>query len=76
MLKAYVRYFYHISIFCSNDSPSKTLKNAFYLIEKALFVLEILDFLYFRLPLLFSRRAIGLEDDLRQILKFMKSSFV
>ena len=37
--------FYQIFIFSSNDSPSKTMKNVFYLIEKALFVLEILKFL-------------------------------
>ena len=31
-------------IFSSNDSPSKTMKNAFYFIEKSLFVLEIFRF--------------------------------
>ena len=32
--------FYQILIFSPNDSPSKTVKNIFYFIEKALFVLE------------------------------------
>ena len=31
--------------FSSNDSPSKNLKNAFYFIQKVLFVLEIFKFL-------------------------------
>ena len=33
--------------FSPNDSPSKSMKNAFYFIEKALFVLKIFNFLYF-----------------------------
>ena len=37
--------FYEIFIFSPNDSPSKIIKNAFYFIEKALFVLEIFKFL-------------------------------
>ena len=36
--------FYEIFIFSPNDIPSKTLKNVFYFIEKALFVLEIFKF--------------------------------
>ena len=32
-------------IICFNDSPSKMMKNAFYLILKALFVLKIFTFL-------------------------------
>ena len=32
--------FYQILIFSPNDSPSKTVKNVFYFIEKALFVLK------------------------------------
>ena len=36
--------FYDIFIFSPNDCPSKTLKNVFYFIEKALFVLEIFRF--------------------------------
>ena len=51
-IKACVRYFYQIFIYSPNDSPSKTMKNAFYFIVKALFILEIFKFLYFR-PLLF-----------------------
>ena len=31
--------------FCFNDSPSKLMKNAFYFILKALFVLKIFKFL-------------------------------
>ena len=31
-LKACVRYFYQTFIFSPNDSPSKTMKNAFYFI--------------------------------------------
>ena len=39
--------FYQIFIFSPNDSPLKTMKNVFYFIEKALFVLKILIFFYF-----------------------------
>ena len=39
--------FYQTFIFSLNDSPSKTVKNVFYLIWKVLFVLEIFTFLYF-----------------------------
>ena len=52
-------------IFSPNDSPSKTMKNAFYFIKKALFVLEIIKFFYFRPSLFFSLLAIALEDDRR-----------
>ena len=54
LLKACVRYFHQIFIFSPNDSPSKTMKNAFYFIQKALFVLEIFKFLYFCPSLFFS----------------------
>ena len=37
--------FYQIFIFSPNDSHSKTIKNVFYFIEKALFVLETFIFL-------------------------------
>ena len=37
--------FNKISIFSSNDRPSKTMKNVFYFISKAVFVLEIFKFL-------------------------------
>ena len=47
------------------------MKNVFYFIEKALFVLEIFKFLYFRFHLFFSLSAIALEVDPRKILKFM-----
>ena len=46
-LKLVSAIFYQILIFSSNDSPSITMKNVFYFIEKALFVLEIFKFLYF-----------------------------
>ena len=48
--------FYQIFIFSPNDCPSKTGKNVFYFISKALFVLEIFKFWYFFLfPSTFSR---------------------
>ena len=65
LLKACVCYFYQIFIFSPNDSPSKTMKNAFYFIKKALFVLEIIKFFYFHPSLFFSLLAIALEDDQR-----------
>ena len=43
--KAYVHYFLSNFYFSPNDSPSKSVKNVFYFIEKALFVLEIFNFL-------------------------------
>ena len=46
-LKLVSAIFYQIYIFSANDSPSKTVKNVFYFIEKALFVLEIFKFLWF-----------------------------
>ena len=47
IVKACVRYFYQISVFAPNDSPSKTMKSVFYFIKKALFVLEIFKILEF-----------------------------
>ena len=44
-LKLLLAIFYQIFIFSPNDSPLKTMKNVFYFIEKALFVLEIFRFL-------------------------------
>ena len=55
----------HCFIFSPNDSPSKTMKNVFYFIQKALFVLEIFKCLYFHPPLFFSLSAIALDDELR-----------
>ena len=46
-LKLVSAIFYQIFIFSWNDRPSETMKNAFYFIEKALFVLEMFKFLYF-----------------------------
>ena len=65
IFKACVRYYHQIFIFPPNDSPSKTMKNAFYFIKKALFVLKIIKFLYFRPSLFFSLSTIALEDDRR-----------
>ena len=50
------------------------MKNASYLILKALFILKIFKFLYFFLRLFFPLAVIALEDDQRQILKFITSS--
>ena len=44
-LKLVSAIFYQIFIFLPNGSPSKTVKNIFYFIQKAFFVLEILKFL-------------------------------
>ena len=41
--KVYFHYFFQF-FFLLNDSSSKLIKNDFYFIEKALFVLEILNF--------------------------------
>ena len=43
-IKACARNFYQIFIFSPNVSPSKTIENIFYFIEKALFVHEIFNF--------------------------------
>ena len=54
------------------------MKNDFYFYGKALFFLEIFKFLYFPLPLLFPLLVIATfigENHLRQILKFIMSSF-
>ena len=45
ILKLVLAIFYEILIFSLNDSHSKTVKNIFYSIEKALFVLEIFKFM-------------------------------
>ena len=65
--KAGVHYFSSNFYFSPNDSSSKTMKNVFYFIKKALFVLKTFNFLYFRLPLFFSLSAIVLEVDPRKI---------
>ena len=51
--------------FTPNDSPLKIMKNVFYFIQKAPFVLEIFKFLYFHLPLFSPLSAIALEVDRR-----------
>ena len=63
--KACVRYLLPNFCFSPNDSPSKTMKNVFYFIQKALFVLEIFKFFYFHLPFFFSLSPIALEVDAR-----------
>ena len=49
MFKIYLKLmsatFCQVFVSSSNDRPSKTMKNVFYFIEKALFVLEIFKFL-------------------------------
>ena len=71
---ACVHYFLSNFYFSPNDSPSKTMKNVFYFIKKALFVLKIFKFLYFCLSLFFSLSAIAFEVDPRKVLKSMMSS--
>ena len=66
MVKACARYLLSNFYFSPNDSPSKTMKNVFYFISKALFVLEILKFFYFRLPSFFPCQLFALEVDLRK----------
>ena len=63
--KACVRYFLTNFYLSPNDSPSKTMKDVFYFIWKALFVLGTFDFLCFHLPLFFSLSAITLVFDPR-----------
>ena len=50
------------------------MKNIFYFIKKALSVLKIFTYLYFRLPFFFSLSAIALEVDPKKILTFMTLS--
>ena len=45
LLKLVCTVFYQMFIFSSNDSPSKTIKNVFYFMEEAVFVLKIFKFL-------------------------------
>ena len=59
--KACVCYFLTNVYFSPNDSHSKTMKDVFYFNKKALFILKILKFLYFHLPLFFSLSAITLD---------------
>ena len=61
MIIACVRHFLSNFCFQPNDSPSKTMKKIFFFIQKALFVLEIFNFLYFHLPLFISLSPIVLE---------------
>ena len=45
-------FFYQVSIYSPDDSPSKTVKCAFYLMKEAVFVLNIFSF-FFNFPLSF-----------------------
>ena len=45
LLKLVTAIFYQIFVFPPNDSPSKTMKNVFYFIKKALFFPEIFKLL-------------------------------
>ena len=63
--KACVYYFHQIFIFLPNDCSSKTMKNAFYFFWKALFVLEMFNFLYFCPSPFLYLSAIALGDDQR-----------
>ena len=63
VFKACVRYFLTNFYFSPNDNPVKIMKDVFYFIERALFVLVIFKFLYFYLPLFFSLSVIALELD-------------
>ena len=65
LFKACVCYFHQFFIFSPNDSHSKTMKNAFYFIKKALCVLKIIKIFYFRPSLFFSLSPIALEGDRR-----------
>ena len=47
ILKLVSAIFYKIFSFSPNDSPLKTMKNVFYFMKEALFVLEIFKFLLF-----------------------------
>ena len=63
ILKACVHYFLRNVYSPLNDRPLKTVKDVFYFIQKALFVLKIFKFLYFHLPLFFSLSVIAWELD-------------
>ena len=52
--------------FPNDEKWSKTMKNAFYFIKKALFILKIFKFLYIHFPPFFSPSAIALEVDSRK----------
>ena len=52
--------------FPNDEKWSKTMKNAFYFIKKALFILKIFKYLYIHFPPFFSPSAIALEVDSRK----------
>ena len=74
IFKVCVCYFLSNVYVSTNDICSKTIKNVFYFIKEALFVLKIFKFLYFHLPLFFSLSAFASQVDPRKTLKFMMSS--
>ena len=63
--KTCVCYFITNFYFSPSDSLSKTMKEVFYFIRKAFFILAIFKFLYFHLPLILTLSAIVLELDPR-----------
>ena len=63
-IKACVCYFLSNFYFSPNDTPSKTMKNVFYFIKKALFILKIFKFLYFNKNLT-THFVWYLENDIR-----------
>ena len=65
VLKLVAAIFIKFLFLSPNDSHLKTMKNAFYFIQKALFVFEIFNFLYLSASLFFYLSAIALEDDRR-----------
>ena len=73
VFKACVCYFLSKFYLSPNDSPSKNMKNVFYFIKKALFILKIFKFLYFHLPLFFSLSATASVVGPRKILKVYDS---
>ena len=74
--KACLRYFYQIFIFSPNHSPSKTMKNAFYFIETALFVLKIIKFFYFNPSLFLFKVNLKVYDTISCVNKNSIAHFV
>ena len=63
LFKGCVCYFLRKLYFSPDGSPSKTMKDVFYLIYKDPFILKIFKCLYFNLSLFFSLSAAALERD-------------
>ena len=79
--KACVHYF---SLFLStNDSPKKVMKNAFYFVQEAFFVVKIFIFLYFHLalfvcqPLLeITKIKLKVQDVINWLKNYLKTSLL